>query len=161
MTGDNKTAFIATYGHIFENSPWIVERSFAYGPFANQAVLYEVFCNVLNAATMDEKLALIRAHPELGAKIALTEASTSEQKGAGLKSLTTAEFQQITTLNAVYRTKFGFPFIICVRGNTKDSILAAYEARLGNDKAAEYETALAEITKIARLRLSEMQSNPP
>lgn len=161
MIGASKAAFIATYGHIFEHSPWIAERAFAYAPFANLAHLHEAFCNVLNGASMDEKLALIRAHPELGAKIALTDASTAEQKGAGLKSLTADEYEQFTALNAAYRDKFGFPFIICVRENTKSSILAAYQARLGNDQASEYQTALAEIAKIAWLRLGDTQSNPP
>ncbi len=107
---------------------------------------------------MDEKLTLIRAHPELGAKIALTEASTAEQMGAGLKSLNAAEYEKFNRLNAAYRERFGFPFIICVRENTKSSILAAYETRLQNNTEAEYQTALAEITKIAWLRLNDMQT---
>jgi OHCU decarboxylase len=90
--------------------------------------------------------------------MALTEASTSEQMGAGLKSLTEPEYQKFTSLNAAYRAKFGFPFIICVRENTKSSILAAYETRLQNDTPTEYSTALAEIAKIAWLRLNDMQA---
>ncbi len=158
MQAQTKAEFVKTYGGIFEHSPWIPERAFAYGPFANNTQLHEAFCKVLNDATMDEKLALIRAHPELGAKIALTEASTSEQMGAGLKSLTEPEYQKFTALNAAYREKFGFPFIICVRENTKSSILAAYETRLQNDTPTEYQTALAEIAKIAWLRLNDMQT---
>lgn len=160
MSQASKAAFIATYGHIFEHSPWIAERAFAHAPFANLGHLHEAFCNVLNGASMDEKLALIRAHPELGAKVALTEASTSEQMGAGLKSLSPDEYTQFSEMNAAYREKFGFPFIICVRENTKFSILAAYQTRLGHDEAAEYQAALAEIAKIAWLRLTDMQSTP-
>jgi OHCU decarboxylase len=158
MAETSKQAFIETYGHIFEHSPWIPERAFAHGPFANTAHLHKVFCAILNEATMDEKLTLIRAHPELGAKIALTEASTAEQMGAGLKSLNAAEYEKFNRLNAAYRERFGFPFIICVRENTKSSILAAYETRLQNNTEAEYQTALAEITKIAWLRLNDMQT---
>jgi len=158
MTPQTKAEFIQTYGGIFEHSPWIPERAFALGPFANTKELHEAFCAVLAQATMDEKLALIRAHPELGAKVALTDASTAEQKGAGLKSLTETEYEKFTVLNAAYRSKFGFPFIICVRANTKSSILAAYETRLQNTSETEYATALAEIAKIAWLRLSDMQT---
>jgi OHCU decarboxylase len=158
MADQTKTEFIATYGHIFEHSPWIPDRAFAHGPFANTAQLHKAFCDVLNAATMDEKLSLLRAHPELGAKIELTDASTSEQMGAGLKSPTESEFAKFTTLNAAYRSRYGFPFIICVRENTKSSILAAYETRLQNTAETEYQTALAEVTKIAWLRLADMQT---
>jgi 2-oxo-4-hydroxy-4-carboxy-5-ureidoimidazoline decarboxylase len=152
-----KAEFISAYGHIFEHSPWIPDRAFTYGPFVNSAQLHQAFCKVLDAATMDEKLSLLRAHPELGAKVELTVSSTSEQVGAGLKSLNELEYQKFTALNAAYRGKFGFPFIICVRENTKHSILAAYENRLQNNIATEYATALAEIAKIAWLRLSDMQ----
>jgi OHCU decarboxylase len=158
MADQTKTEFVATYGHIFEHSPWIPDRAFAYGPFANTAQLHKAFCDVLNAATMDEKLSLLRAHPELGAKVELTDASTAEQMGAGLKSLTQSEFEKFTVLNAAYRSRYGFPFIICVRENTKSSILAAYETRLKNTVDAEYNTALAEVTKIAWLRLNDMQN---
>jgi OHCU decarboxylase len=109
----------------------------------------------VNEAGEDEKLALIRAHPELGARIALTDASTAEQQGAGLKSLTEEEFSRFSTLNAAYREKFGFPFVICVRRHTKSSILAAFAERLAHDPTAERETALAEIYEIAKLRLED------
>lgn len=148
--------FIAAYGALFEHSPWVVERAWARGPFADDAALHGAFMAVVNAAQEAEQLALIRAHPELGAKIALTEASTAEQMGAGLKALSAAEFAEFQALNAAYREKFGFPFVICVRRHTKASILAAFRARLNHDVAAERAEALSQIGEIARLRLEDL-----
>jgi 2-oxo-4-hydroxy-4-carboxy-5-ureidoimidazoline decarboxylase len=103
------------------------------------------------------QLALIRAHPQLGIKAALTVESETEQSGAGLKNLPPAEFDKFTALNAAYAKKFGFPFIICVRLQTKASILAAFERRLQNDAATEHAQALTEIGYISRLRLQDMK----
>jgi OHCU decarboxylase len=153
----DKETFIQTYAHIYEHSPWIPERAFLRGPFANKTALHAAFAAVVNSATEDEKLTLIRAHPELGAKIALTESSTAEQQGAGLKNLTEQEFETFTTLNAAYREKFGFPFVICVRRHTKSSILAEFAQRLTHDAATERTTALAEIHEIAKLRLEDIK----
>jgi len=150
-----KAEFVQTYADIFEHSPWVPERAFARGPFADKLSLHAAFVAVVNEAGEDEKLALIRAHPELGARIALTDASTAEQQGAGLKSLTEEEFSRFSALNAAYREKFGFPFVICVRRHTKSSILAAFAERLAHDPTAERETALAEIYEIAKLRLED------
>jgi len=115
---------------------------------------------VLYDATPDEQLALIRAHPELAGKAAidgsLTEASAAEQASAGLDRLTPTEFERFHTLNAAYRDRFDFPFIICVRLTDKAGILAAMERRLGNDRNTEIATALDEIGKIVRLRLEAM-----
>jgi OHCU decarboxylase len=153
----DQTEFIKTYADIFEHSAWVPERAFARGPFADKTALHTAFVAVVDEAGEDEKLALIRAHPELGAKIALTDASTAEQQGAGLKNLTQAEFAQFTALNAAYNEKFGFPFVICVRRHTKFSILAAFAQRLTHDPATERETALAEIHEIAKLRLEDIK----
>jgi 2-oxo-4-hydroxy-4-carboxy-5-ureidoimidazoline decarboxylase len=112
---------------------------------------------VVHDATPEERLALIRAHPELAGKAAvdgtLTEASAAEQASAGLDRLTQAEFDRFHALNAAYRDKFGFPFIICVRLTNKAGILAAMERRLGNDRDTEIAEALAQIGEIVRLRL--------
>jgi 2-oxo-4-hydroxy-4-carboxy-5-ureidoimidazoline decarboxylase len=144
--------FIARYGHIFEHSPWVVERAFDL----LGEDLHDRFLTVLDQATETEQLALIRAHPELAARVALTDASAAEQQGAGLRALSEAEFAVFSLLNAAYREKFGFPFVICVGENTKVSILAAFEARLGNDQATEQAAALREIGKIAKLRLEAL-----
>jgi OHCU decarboxylase len=153
-----KADFLAAYGALFEHSPWVAERAFAHAPFATQDALHGAFMDAVNQATPHEQLALIRAHPELGARIALTDASTAEQQGAGLKALTAEEFAEFQALNTAYREKFGFPFVICVRQHTKSSILAAFRARLANDAAAEQKTALAQIGEIARLRLEDLHN---
>jgi 2-oxo-4-hydroxy-4-carboxy-5-ureidoimidazoline decarboxylase len=115
---------------------------------------------VVHDAALEEQLALIRAHPELAGKAAidgrLTEASAAEQASAGLDRLTQAEFDRFHALNAAYREKFGFPFIICVRLTDKAGILAAMERRLANDRDTEIATALNEIGEIVRLRLKDM-----
>jgi len=147
-----RSEFLARYQHIFEHSPWIIERAYDRGgdflPTC-QAVIAE--------ATEEEQLGLIRAHPELAAKMELTAASTSEQQGAGLKTLTEDEFAEFSALNAAYREKFGFPFVICVREHTKSSILSHFKARLAHDAATEQQTALTEINKIAALRLDALK----
>jgi OHCU decarboxylase len=151
----DKAEFVQAYADIFEHSPWVPERAYARGPFADKLSLHTAFVAVVDEAGTEKQLALIRAHPELGARIALTDASTAEQQGAGLKNLTEEEFAQFTVLNAAYREKFGFPFVICVRRHTKSSILAAFTQRLAHDPATERAAALAEIYEIAKLRLED------
>lgn len=149
-------AFVARYGALFEHSPWVVERAAALRPFAD---LHAGLMQALDTASAEEKLALIRAHPELAGKAAidktLTEASTAEQASAGLDRLTPEEFARFHALNAAYRAAHDMPFIICVRLTDKAGILAAMEARAANDTATEVATALAEIGKIVKLRLEE------
>jgi 2-oxo-4-hydroxy-4-carboxy-5-ureidoimidazoline decarboxylase len=134
---------------LFEHSPWVEARAASHSHADLMAVVH--------AATPEEQLALIRAHPELAGKAAidgsLTEASAAEQASAGLDRLTEAEFDRFHALNAAYRQKFGFPFIICVRLTDKAGILAAMECRLANDRDTEIAAALDEIGKIVRLRL--------
>jgi 2-oxo-4-hydroxy-4-carboxy-5-ureidoimidazoline decarboxylase len=139
---------------LFEHSPWVEARADARPSSGDRhadlmAVLYD--------ATPEEQLALIRAHPELAGKAAvdgtLTEASAAEQASAGLDRLTQAEYDRFHALNAAYRERFGFPFIICVRLTDKAGILAAIERRLGNDRDAEIAEALHQIGEIVRLRL--------
>jgi OHCU decarboxylase len=148
--------FVEKFGHLFEHSPWVAQR--AAGPYADAQTLHARFMQAVETATPEEQLALIRAHPELGMKsVPLTEASDSEQRGAGLKSLTTEEFARFAALNAAYREKFGFPFIICVRLHSKSEIFAEFARRLQHEPAAEIAAALAEIRKITWLRLQDMQ----
>jgi len=139
---------------LFEHSPWLEARADARPSSGDRhadlmAVMYD--------ATPEEQLALIRAHPELAGKAAvdgtLTEASAAEQASAGLDRLSQAEFDRFHALNAAYRERFGFPFIICVRLTDKAGILAAMERRLGNDRGAEIAEALGQIGEIVRLRL--------
>ena len=139
---------------LFEHSPWVEARADAQPASGNR---HADLMAVVHAATPEEQLALIRAHPELAGKAAidqtLTDASAAEQASAGLDRLSPEEFARFHALNAAYREKFDFPFIICVRLTDKAGILAAMEARLMNTPEAEIETALAQIGEIVRLRL--------
>ena len=142
---------------LFEHSPWVEQRAEARPSSGDR---HADLMAVVHDATPEEQLALIRAHPELAGKAAvdgsLTEASAAEQASAGLDRLTQAEFDRFHELNAAYRQKFGFPFIICARLTNKAGILAAMERRLANDRDTEIATALDEIGKIVRLRLESM-----
>lgn len=141
---------------LFEHSPWVEERADSRPSSGDR---YADLMAVVHEATDEERLALIRAHPELAGKAAidrtLTDASAAEQASAGLDRLTPEEFAQFQALNSAYAAKFGMPFIICVRLTNKAGILAAMEARMANDKTQEIATALAEIGKIVQLRLQD------
>ncbi len=153
-------SFVETLGGIFEHSPWVADAVAPLRPFANLTALHTAMVAAVDAADEGQKLALLRAHPDLAGKLAragaLTDASTAEQASAGLDRLTDAEFQRFTAFNAGYTDKFGFPFIIAVRENTKASILKAFERRITNSREAEFQAALAEVAKIARLRLTNL-----
>ena len=142
---------------LFEHSPWVEQRADASPSSGDR---HADLMAVVREATPDEQLALIRAHPELAGKAAvdgsLTEASAAEQASAGLDRLTQDEFDRFHALNADYRQKFGFPFIICVRLTDKAGILAAMERRLANDRATEIATAIEQIGEIVRLRLKDL-----
>ena len=142
---------------LFEHSPWVEARADGRPSSGDR---HADLMAVVRDAAPEEQLALIRAHPELAGKAAvdrrLTQASAAEQASAGLDRLTQAEFDRFQALNAAYRKKFGFPFIICVRLTDKAGILAAMERRLGNDRDTEIATALDEIGEIVRLRLGDM-----
>jgi 2-oxo-4-hydroxy-4-carboxy-5-ureidoimidazoline decarboxylase len=141
---------------LFEHSHWVEERADLRPSSGDR---HADLMAVVRAATPEEQLALIRAHPELAGKAAvdgsLTEASAAEQASAGLDRLSQEEFDRFHALNAAYRDKFGFPFIICVRLTDKAGILAAMERRLANDRDTEIETAIDQIGEIVRLRLED------
>ncbi len=149
------------YGQVFEHSAWVARRAWARRPFANEAALHAAMMLAVKQAGLAMQRALIAAHPELGAAVALTPASEAEQKGAGLRHLDEAEFARFQALNAAYREKFGLPFVICVAHYDKAGILAAFERRLANDPAAEHAAALHEIGEITWLRLAEMEMRVP
>lgn len=155
----DRDAFVALAGRFYEHSPWIAERAFAAKPFASVADLSSKMSDVVRIAPQEEQLDLIRAHPDLVGKLArenrLTNESTAEQRAAGLTQLSPAEIEQFEQFNAAYHRKFGFPFVICARQNRKDAILAAFPARLQNSVEQEIATALAEIDKIALLRMMD------
>lgn len=156
-----RAEFIVRFGGIFEHSPWIAEETYDAGNIAdNSADLHEAMCKTMRAADEARKLALIRAHPDLAGRLAieggLTEASRSEQSSAGLDSCSPEEFERLSRLNRDYIERFGFPFILAVKGSTKEIILAAMEQRLESDADTEFETALAQIERIARFRLEDI-----
>ena len=159
MTPDE---FVQRFGGVFEHSPWIAERAWKSGLPArlDAASLHSSLCAVFRAATQDEQTGVIRAHPDLAGKLAvaaeLTAASRAEQASAGLDQCTTEEFDRFQILNDAYKSKFGFPFILAVRGLSRGDILSAFEKRIKNDTAGEFEEALRQIEKIALLRLNEL-----
>jgi len=159
--------FIDRLRGIYEHSPWIPERAAAQRPFANETALKLALQSVVSAATLDEQLGLIRAHPELAGKAAvagqLTAESTSEQAKSGLHLCSTEEFATLHRLNADYNEKFGFPFILAVKGPTgqgltRQSIIATFTRRLKNQRADEIAECLRQIKRIAEIRLNDLLS---
>jgi OHCU decarboxylase len=155
--------FVSKYGLIYEHSPWVAEAvadEVALGDDIER--IATVMADCVDNASAERQLELIRAHPDLAgrAQIAgeLTVASSSEQASAGLDQCTAEEYDKFQALNRRYRAKFDFPFVMAVRDSGRGEILASFEQRLGNDPATEFETALIEIHKIARLRLQAMEN---
>ncbi|MBA4352244.1 MAG: OHCU decarboxylase, partial [Rhodobacter sp.] len=160
MTRDR---FVTRFGSIFEHSPWIAEGAWALelGPAHDCATgLHNALARIFRSATPDQRMAVLRAHPDLAGKLAaakrLTPESTAEQASAALDALTDAERARFTELNTAYVAKHGFPFIIAVRDNTKASILQAFSTRIANDTATEFATACAQVERIAELRLKDI-----
>jgi 2-oxo-4-hydroxy-4-carboxy-5-ureidoimidazoline decarboxylase len=155
--------FVGRFGGVFEHSPWIAERAFDNGRIVaplQAGPVHDALCAEFRAASHDERMAVLCAHPDLAGKLAiaggLTEDSKSEQAGAGLDRLSAEEHARFTELNTRYMRDFGFPFIIAVKGHDKDSILAAFEIRVGNDTEIEFETACAQVEKIAGFRIASI-----
>ena len=148
--------FVAAVGPVFEHSPWIAERAAGQRPYASLEALHTALCAVVADATPDEQLTLIRAHPDLVGRIVLTAESKGEHTAAGLTDLSPEEVALFDQYNRAYQARFGFPFVICARLNKKDAILAAFPIRLQNTRETERAIALAEIYKIARLRLADL-----
>lgn len=150
--------FAAAVGDTFELAPWVAEAAAAKRPFATVTALHEAMMGAVRAAPRERQLAFVCGHPDLAGKAAragdVTEESRREQASVGLDTLSDEEFTRFQRLNDAYKAKFGFPFIVCVRRHTRDSILAQFERRLRHDAAAEFATALQEISFITRLRLA-------
>ena len=163
MSTADRAGFVASFGGVFEHSPWIAEAAFDAGlPADAEAAegLHQALCAALAAADEARKLALLRAHPSLAGRLALagalTAASNAEQASAGLDRCTPDELVRFRTLNTAYEAKFGFPFIMAVRGVPREAVLAAFEQRIDNDRATEFATALGQVERIALLRLKEI-----
>jgi 2-oxo-4-hydroxy-4-carboxy-5-ureidoimidazoline decarboxylase len=152
----DRNGFVDVFGGIFEHSPWIAEAAWPGIPFGGVAALYDAMVAAVLWASPERRLELIRAHPDLAGKATMTANSLAEQGGAGLLDLGAEEYDRFLRLNADYRERFGFPFIIAVRRHDRASLLAAFEKRLANSRAVEIETALGETFTIARLRLAAL-----
>jgi len=145
--------FVVLLGAVFEDTPAIAQQAWQQRPFADVNDLHQKMVKVVQAMTAADQLALIQAHPDLGSKAKMAEASVQEQAGVGLDRLTPDEYDRFQTLNQAYKTKFGFPFIIAVKNHTKTTILEAFDRRLQNTIPAEKQQALTEIIAIAQFRL--------
>jgi 2-oxo-4-hydroxy-4-carboxy-5-ureidoimidazoline decarboxylase len=154
----DRVEFVRIVGPVFEHSPWVAARTEAQRPFPSRDALHAALVTTVEKASDDEKLCLIRAHPDLIGDAELTSASKSEQASAGLQDATAEEAKQFREFNRQYRENFGFPFVICARLNKKDAIARAFPVRLKNSREEEIKTALQEIFKIAELRLKELIS---
>jgi 2-oxo-4-hydroxy-4-carboxy-5-ureidoimidazoline decarboxylase len=155
--------FVARLGWIFEHSPWVAERAWAQRPFLSAEHLHAAMMETVERGSRPEQLALLRAHPDLGARARvgvpsaapLSKASAAEQKGAGLDQLTIAEHEHLMRLNRAYQKKLGFPFIYAVKGAGQQDILKALEQRLAASEDGEFQEALRQVYRIARFRLDD------
>jgi 2-oxo-4-hydroxy-4-carboxy-5-ureidoimidazoline decarboxylase len=151
---------VARFGGVFEDSPWIARETWERRPFGSVDELHAAMVWVVEHSPRSARVELIRAHPDLAGKAAiagaLTPESTREQAAAGLDRLTPAQYERLTDLTAAYRERFGFPFVVCAREHTADSIIAEAEQRIRNQPDEEERTAVSEIARIARLRLADL-----
>ena len=156
----DREAFTEALAQLFEGPPEIVAEAWERRPFADREALYRALVGVMETMTVERQVALLRAHPDLVGRAALagtlSRDSTAEQAAAGLNRLSPEDVAAFNRLNAAYRTKFGFPFIVCARENTKATILAGFEDRLPHDRDDEIRIALGEVAKICRLRLESL-----
>ena len=159
----SRDGYVARFGGVFEHSPWIAERAYDAGGLQETPTaegVHVALVGQFRAASAAEQLGVLRAHPDLAGKLAiagdLTEDSRNEQAGAGLDRLSPEEHARFTALNTAYTDKFGFPFIIAVKGLSKDDILADFERRIDNTPEQEFETALRQVERIALLRLTAL-----
>jgi 2-oxo-4-hydroxy-4-carboxy-5-ureidoimidazoline decarboxylase len=153
LNSKDRSGFVGAIGWVFEGSPWVAERAWDKRPFATLDALHDALSSVVASADPAEQLALLRAHPELGARASLTDTSRREQTNAGLDALTRDEFERLRSLNSAYREKFGFPFLFAVAGHTAQDVLKAIERRLTSPRDEEHREALRQVSRIARMRL--------
>ncbi|SON56476.1 Uric acid degradation bifunctional protein PucL [Hartmannibacter diazotrophicus] len=151
--------FMAMFGDVAEHSPWVARQAMAGRPFADREAMIQAMTDAIGKAPLEARLALIRAHPDLAGKAAIAgeiaEDSRREQAGVGLDRLTESEYETFQRLNDSYKKRFGFPFILAVKGATKEIILREFQVRVQNDPVAERETALAQIGRIIRFRIED------
>jgi 2-oxo-4-hydroxy-4-carboxy-5-ureidoimidazoline decarboxylase len=151
----DQDAFTAALGWVFEDSPWVMRETWLQRPFASIDALHRIAISCVDGAPREKQLALLVAHPDLGTRAKLSDASQGEQSGAGLASLTVEEFARLRTSNNAYRERFGFPFLYAVKGSDKHDILHALEHRLAKPAEQEFQEALRQVYCIARFRLED------
>ena len=160
LNAATREAFVGHLGGVFEHSPWVAERAHDRRPFATRDALHAAMVAAVEEAGPERQLALLRAHPELAGRAVvrgeMTEHSKEEQGGSGLLDCSPEEFARLQELNRAYGERFGFPFIVAVRGLDRAAIIAAFERRLGNTREAEMAEALRQVTRIAGLRLAAL-----
>ncbi|ASA26145.1 OHCU decarboxylase [Paenibacillus donghaensis] len=157
----DKETFVASLGGIFEHSPWVAEGAYSRLPFRSVEELHQVMLDTARGAKRSQVEALLKAHPDLATRLAVTPLSAAEQQGAGLDRLTPEEFERLTELNCSYTGKFRFPFILAVRGKNKDDIIQAIEERVHRSVEEEWEQALSEIGRITSFRLHDLLADVP
>lgn len=151
----DQATFTKELGWIFEHSPWVAERAWFCRPFCSLTHLHWTMSNVVHLASTEEKLSLLRAHPDLAARVQMADASINEQAGAGLDTLSQEEYRDFLELNEMYKKKFGFPFILAVKDHNKESIRKSMHTRLSMSREMELKEALNQIFNIARFRLED------
>ena len=152
----DRPAFVDAVGSVFEQSPWVANRAWLARPFADVDALHAAMKTEVERATFAEKLALLKAHPDLGSRAKLAKASAEEQAGAGLNNLSPGELDRLGRLNSAYRSRFGFPFLLAVRGSSMADILRQLQARLNSPPEDEFREALSQVYRIARFRLETL-----
>lgn len=152
----DRSAFVEALGGVYEHSPWVAELTWPQRPFDSRDQLAQAMANVVREAGIDKQLALLREHPRLGEKGNLTKYSQREQTGAGIQDAVTADRASLARLNEAYQAKFGFPFVIAVRGLDLPAIIDRCRARIEADKDAEFAESLEQVHRIAALRLAEL-----
>lgn len=152
----SRADFVARFGAVYEHSPWVAEAAWPARPFADRVALASAMEEAVQSAPRERQLELLRAHPKLGARLALSAFSQAEQAGAGLGSATPAERAELAALNDAYERRFGFPFILAVRHATVPEILASCRNRIGASLESELEESLRQVFRIAGLRLAEL-----
>lgn len=152
----DRAAFVARFGGIYEQSPWVAGKAWEHRPFADRDALERALQDVVRRANRARQLELLRAHPRLGTRLALSGYSQTEQAGAGLGALTAAERSELEALNESYERKFGFPFIFAVRNASLRAILESCRSRIGADAGAEFDESLRQVFRIAAFRLADL-----
>jgi 2-oxo-4-hydroxy-4-carboxy-5-ureidoimidazoline decarboxylase len=152
----DRAAFVGAVGWVFEHSPWVAERAWEWRPFTSIDTLAARMMAIVRESSHEEQRALLVAHPDLGTRARMSEASTEEQAGAGLDRLSAVQFDRLTRLNTAYRERFGYPFLFAVKGASATVILEALERRVSSEPEAEWEEALTQVARIARNRLNDV-----